>query len=89
MNPFPFLLIFRIQEGMLSAQCLEHIVPLSLQYESNYKKGGVGGEVCTFNFPCKPYFIRSNSPSLKVISQQPSKTEMFSLLAGWESKVAL
>lgn len=46
MNPFPFLLIFRIQEGMLSAQCLEHIVPLSLQYESNYKKGGgVGGYV--------------------------------------------
>lgn len=43
MNPFPFLLIFRIQEGMLSAQCLEHIVPLSLQYESNYKKGRGGG----------------------------------------------
>lgn len=43
MNPFPLLLIFRIQEGMLSAQCLEHIVPLSLQYESNYKKGGGGG----------------------------------------------
>lgn len=55
MNPFPLLLIFRIQEGMLSAQWLEHIVPLSLQYESNYKKGGwVGGGYVPLISPANP-----------------------------------
>lgn len=79
-NPFSFLLILRLQEGLLSAHCPLHIVSSSPQYESNYKTA----DVCTFNSPCKVCFIRSNSPRLKVISQQPSKSEMFSLLADRE-----
>lgn len=37
-NPFSFLLIIKIQEGLLSAQCPMHIVSSSLHYKSNYRR---------------------------------------------------